>query len=265
MTLLITRAEPHAAQLAQLLEQSGVETVSVPVMSIEPVTLSGVHRSTLLGLDGFSTVVVVSANAAYWLAEHIDQYWPQLPININWVAIGQATANALMEHIPELPLDAIHVSNGPDSEALLSLSVFQSVSSATLSIKKLSIKILIAKGEGGRELIQQVLSHRGASVTELPLYRRVVNRVEIQRLIHTFQQPLSWVQVASGDSFLNILAMLEGTFTSAELAELPIKWLVPSDRVAQILISHGMPSSAVVGCEGASNDALVSMVCSNRK
>ena len=249
MKLLITRAEPHASQLATLLNQKGIASASVQVMTIAPVVLTGASRSTLLDLDSFATIIVVSANAARGLADHIDQYWPQLPINIHWVAIGQGTANELVKQIPELSLSQIHIPDGTDSEALLSLSVFESIAHT---------KILIAKGEGGRELIRSELAGRGAKITELSLYRRVANVVAAEELVRELEVPLDWVQVASGDSFLHILTMLEGTVMRETLKDLAVTWLVPSERVASVLILNGISVSNIICCSGASNSAVVS-------
>ncbi|GAA3943555.1 uroporphyrinogen-III synthase [Litoribacillus peritrichatus] len=253
MKLLITRAEPHASALAEQLTQIGVESCSVPVMNIEPIALTGVTRNQVLDLDGFSTVIVVSANAAALLAEHIDHYWPQLPVNLNWVAIGEATANKLAACLPELPREAIYIPDGTDSEALLALSVLASVETQ---------KLLIVKGEGGRQLIQQGLAERGARVVELPLYRRQPNLAESKALKQALSSHCDWIQVASAESFLFMLEMLGVKGANSNTAALPhtAKWLVPSLRVADVLIAHGVSSEHILCCKSASNDAIVSEV-----
>ncbi|MFC3152548.1 uroporphyrinogen-III synthase [Litoribrevibacter euphylliae] len=256
MKLLITRSEPHATQLSDTLQKLGsqsirVDTFHVPVMVIEPLALSGVSKSQLLNLDTFDIVIVISANAAELLATHIDHYWPQLPIGIEWVAIGQATANALSKHIPELVASDIHVPSGTDSEALMHLDVFQ-----TLKDKK----ALLVKGQGGRDLIRNTVVERGAKVTELPLYQRQPAMAHAETLAEAFREPLDIIQVASGDSFLNMVAMLEGRIDRQCLYSSTLCWLVPSVRVAQVLVSNGIPESAIRVCDGASNDAVLTAV-----
>lgn len=251
MKLLITRAQPHASQLSDALHKLGVQTSHVPVMSIEPLTLSGASRSQLLNLDTFDMVIVISANAAELFADHIDQYWPQLPIGIQWVAIGRATALSLAHCIPDLDCSEIHVPDGTDSEALMRLELFQ-----TLKEKK----VLLVKGQGGRDLIRDTVTMRGAKVTELPLYQRQPAMTQADALVTALSEPLDVIQVASGDSFLNMIAMLKGRIDPNRLPSLTCRWLVPSTRVAQIMQAQGIPSTNICVCNGASNEAVVSVV-----
>ncbi|GLQ33065.1 uroporphyrinogen-III synthase [Litoribrevibacter albus] len=251
MKFLITRAEPHASQLAAALNAKAISTEAVPVMSIAPVELSGAARSRLMNLDLYDSVIVISANAAELLAAHLDQYWPQLPVGIEWVAIGQATANMLASELGELSSDQIHVPDGTDSEALMQLPVFQQVSGA---------KVLLVKGEGGRDVIHQTLSERGASVTELVLYQRQPAMEFAEQLVQVFRQQPQFVQIASGDSFLNLLAMLEGHLDRGSVVSSDAYWLVPSDRVADLLHSHQVRKEKVLVCNGASNQAILARI-----
>jgi len=254
MKFLITRSEPHASQLASRLKSMGIESIHTEAMSIEPIPLSGESRSHLMNLDLFDYVVVVSANAANILADHIDRLWPQLPVDIEWVAIGKATAHKLSDEIAELPSYCIHTPDGVDSEALLSLPIFKQ----SLDGKK----VLLVKGEGGRNLIQQTLTEQGVSVTELPLYRRAPAYHNAKIAQDFYQDGLDFIQIASGDGFLSLLALLNHNATQKMRIDRNARWIVPSERVAQLLISHGINESAVLVSNGASNDALIETLSS---
>jgi len=251
MKFLITRSEPTASPLANALRKLGVETLSVPVMAIEPLPLIGEGRTHLLNLDTFDVVVVISVNAAESLSEYIDQYWPQLPIGIQWVAIGKATADALANCIPEIDFKEIKVPDGTDSEALLKLDEFQNI---------MSKKVLLAKGQGGRDLIRDTLTARGAKVSELPLYQRLPAISNSAALAKAFSSSLDFVQVASGDSFLHMLAMLDDPTKQQLLGSQIPRWFVPSQRVAQLMEEFGVNKDRLVLCEGASNDAILNRI-----
>jgi len=254
MKFLITRSEPHASQLASRLKSMGIESIHTETMSIEPIPLSGESRSQLMNLDLFDYVVVVSANAAYILADHIDRLWPQLPVGIEWVAIGKASALKLSEEIAELPPSCIHTPDGIDSEALLNLPIFKQ----SLDGKK----VLLVKGEGGRDLIQQTLTEQGASVTELPLYQRVPAYHNARIAQDFYHEGLDYIQIASGDGFLSLLALLNHNAAQKIRIDRNVRWIVPSERVAQLLISHGVNEAAILVSNGASNDALIEILTS---
>ena len=257
MQFLITRSEPHATQLAQQLTELGVSSTFAELMTIEPQPLSGSQRSHLLNLDLFDTIICVSANAAKTLAEFIDQYWPQLPVDLNWIAIGQATANTLAEHIPELSTSEIILPNGTDSEALLALPQLEQAKGK---------KVLLAKGVGGRDLIQQALTEAGATVTELELYKRTPAFQSSTSLVDALNQQPDFIQIASGDAFFCLLALLKQQQQDKKLiTQQTGLWLVPSQRVSSILQEHGIPSHQVAVCDGASNQAIISFLSEQQK
>lgn len=251
MSFLITRSEPHASKLATQLAALGVPSVTVPVMSIVPVEVTGAMRSHLMNLDGFDIVVLISANAADLFVAQVDQYWPQLPIGVQWVAIGQATAQSLADGLTELSCSEIQIPEGTDSEALMTLDLFEQINEK---------KVLLVKGEGGRNHIHQTLTERGAKVTELELYRREPAREFQSQLRAVIASGPRFIQVASGDSFLNVLTML-GASLNAPLWQLSSTiWLVPSERVAQLLTEHGVARAHISVCDGASNQAVLTQL-----
>jgi uroporphyrinogen-III synthase len=255
MKCLITRSEPHASELASRISELGGTSSIVTVMDIEPIPLSGADRSCILDLDLFSFVIVVSANAAHYLGELIDQYWPQLPLGLQWVAIGQATAKALTQAIPELSLRDVHCPEGTDSEALLALSLWKDVSDR---------RVLLVKGLGGRTHIQEQLAEQGANVSELPLYQRKALKQNKASLIDAMASSPKYIQIASGDSFQSLLVML-GKLSPEVWGCSSSYWLVPSQRVAGLLESHGLSRSKIVVCQGASNNAVLSAIVENER
>ena len=78
-------------------------------------------KSQILELDNFHKAIFVSGNAAELAIEWIDQYWPMLPVGIEYFAVGERTAALLKE----ADIDALSPSGRQNSEELLQLEQLQ--------------------------------------------------------------------------------------------------------------------------------------------
>lgn len=157
--VLVTRPAGQADWLCRRLQELGYQVSHRPVLSIEPLPLSDTGRSLLMDLDQFHAVFVVSSNAARLAVDALADYWPQWPVGVHWIAVGDATAACLSQAglQPWLP-DA-----GFNSEAVLALPPLQDVADK---------RVLVLRGDKGRELFADTLRQRGARVDMVPLYRR---------------------------------------------------------------------------------------------
>ncbi|MFY0992775.1 uroporphyrinogen-III synthase [Halomonas sp. C05BenzN] len=161
--VLISRPGSRGRALAAAVEAAGWPVERIEAMRLVPLPETPQMRSAWLDLDHFQRVVVISPFAAECLAEAVDRYWPQLPVGLAFYAVGAATAATLHDllgvrvHLP--PTEA-----GEDtSEALLRLA----------SLRRLhDQRVLLVAGEGGRPLLADTLTARGACVTRLAIYRR---------------------------------------------------------------------------------------------
>lgn len=75
------------------------------------------QRATILELDRYCAVIVVSKPAARLGIELLDKYWPQPPLGPAWFSVGAATGAILESY----GLDVSWPERGDDSEALLAL------------------------------------------------------------------------------------------------------------------------------------------------
>ena len=161
--VVITRPGERGAVLAAAIEARGLPVARLEAMRVEALPETPEQRAAWLDFDHFRRVVVVSPFAAECLAEALDRYWPQLPLGIDYYAVGAATAEALHRRLGvrvHLPPAAA----GEDtSEALLTLGSLRTLDDE---------KVLLVAGEGGRPLLAETLAGRGARVTRLALYRR---------------------------------------------------------------------------------------------
>lgn len=153
--VLVTRPEPQAAPLAHLLEQAGARVYRLPAIEIVAVDDRPQVRAALGPIDRFDWMLFVSANAVRFGAFLLDvRQKPKI------AAVGPATAAAVanagltVSLVPE---------RGFDSEALLATPELNDVARR---------RVLIVRGDGGRELLGEELRRRGAEVAYAEVYTR---------------------------------------------------------------------------------------------
>ena len=245
---LITRPEPLATQWAQRLLNLGAKVSLQPMMEIQPLRTNAEKQAIVdcvLSLDEYSKAIFISQNAVEYAFGWIDQYWPQLPVDVDFLAIGEATAQVLrqkMTHLGNQPL-RIDDACAMNSEALLQHEKLQSIEAE---------KIVIFKGEGGRDYLSKQLSQRGAQVNECALYRRHALRYD--SLLEDFRQTQRQAIVAihSGETLENLCAGLPGHV---------LPWLqqqtllLPGERVAAMASRAGFKQCIVA--KNATHDSML--------
>ncbi|RMF19676.1 MAG: uroporphyrinogen-III synthase [Gammaproteobacteria bacterium] len=220
--VLLTRSPEDNAPLATAFDEAGIETREMPLMRPRARPLEGENRQRLLDLDQYTHVIAVSKPAARALAEAIDTWWPQVPLGLHWYAPGAGTAGALEDAL------GVRVKTGspPTSEGLLALAELQNVAGE---------KVLIARGEAGRELLAETLRARGAQVDYLPLYGLVQPDYDETTLSHAFAPGLTDVLALSARAWqrLSELARQAGFDWDG------MRIWVPSRRVAESVSAPG--------------------------
>lgn len=161
-TVLITRPDGQAEALAEQLRAAGHQPVRLPALVIEPLPLAASDRRQLLDLDQYHAVFFVSANAARLALDAMEDLWPQWPVGVHWLAVGEATATV----IGAFGLRAETPQRGFNSEAVLALPCLRQVRER---------RILVCRGDSGRDWLATQLRERGAEVTVMPFYRRLAN------------------------------------------------------------------------------------------
>ena len=229
MTVLVIRPAPQGQRLADKLNQQGINALAEPLLDIVPVTPVPISVEQLTSQQW---VIAVSVAAAEALPS-------PLPAGPRYAAVGQATADALSA----AGASAVLVAEPADSEGLL----------AQPALKKVQDEhILIARGDGGRELLASTLTERGAEVTQVSLYQR-------QRRQLTAEQVLGWQ-----DRQVETVVVTSCSLADALLATTPpplhdwlleLQLLVPSARVAKHCHQAGFGRVEILS--GASDDAVL--------
>jgi len=241
--VLLTRPAQESAALAATLAEQGIYSSSLPLLAIEALSESAEQRATLADLQRYSAVIVVSKPAARLALDLLDRYQTPVSAEQPWFSVGAATAQVLRER----SLQVHYPEQGDDSEALLALPQLQQALTAAASPR-----VLILRGEGGRELLAERLRGQGVQVDYLPLYRRVLPDYPPAALAERIQaERLNALVVSSGQGFVHLRELAAEAW--AELAQLPL--FVPSPRVAEMARAAG--AQFVVDCRGASAAALL--------
>lgn len=263
--VLNTRPAAQTEKWRLALQEAGADSARLALMEIAPLT-DPAHiqaiKDRVMMLGEFQHAIFVSQNAATHGLHWIDQYWPQLPFELKFYAVGSATAAQLTDYGCRVT-DAGGTMN---SEALLALPALQDLSHQ---------KVLIFRGLGGRPLLAERLSERGAQVDYCELYQRVFPRQgAIDRLaelrwgqkrdlvaLHSGESLENWNQLlaelATGDT-PNDLAPLSANidrlpYNLQQLKQVPI--IVPGQRVAQL--AKQLQFVQIVVADNASDQAMI--------
>ncbi len=246
--VLVTRPAHQAENLCRLIEKSGGVAVCLPTIAIVESDDSSAIQKTLAHLDGFQWLIFVSANAVNFALKANDGKIPQLKVR-HCAAIGKATANALA-------IAGVHVDLTPkppyNSEALLAMPEMQSMQGQ---------RVLIVRGEGGREELATTLLRRGADVHYLNVYKRIMSSTDNANVIALLEQKkLDIITVTSGEILQNLLIML-GAAHHRQLFSLPL--VVVSDRIKQMAVDMGFKRITVTN--SPSDEAILETVNQNNR
>lgn len=234
--VLCTRPAAQAEPLCQRLAAAGAKVWRLPAMAIEALGHAAGHRAAVGPLDHYRWVIYVSANAVAHGAFLLEALPAINGARPEVLAIGPATAQALLAagHTVALPPGGRY-----DSETLLAAPELQQVHGE---------RILIVRGEGGREHLAQSLQARGAMVHYANVYRRVVPPTTA----------LLIDQVALAEQALASGALHVVTATSSELLDNTLRlfpdasclskvaWLAGSRRIGQRVRELGFQGPLVV-------------------
>ncbi len=230
--ILVTRPAGQSDRLAARIREAGGEPVLFPAIDIlPPRNLQAVHR-LIDELEHFDLALFISPTAveqALALIRH-RRTWPDHPAV---ACIGQGSARALNAHGFH---SVIAPQSGADSEALLELPEMQQVAGK---------RIVIFRGEGGREMLAEALKKRGAETVYAECYRRARPQTPFTPLLN---QGLSAVTLSSKEALDNLFE-LTNEAGRERLRHIPL--FVPHPRIADAARQHGFQTVLIVAAGDA--------------
>lgn len=216
--VVVTRPAGQAAHLAEALAARGAIPVLFPVLAIDDVADIAPLLDVARRLDDFDIAVFVSPNAVDKALDAIlaRRSWPA---RLRAATVGHSSEQALARHGIA---DVIAPQDRFDSEALLALAPLQNVAGR---------KIVVFRGDGGRDLLGDTLLARGAQVEYLTCYRRSRPNADPAPLLRLWNDgTLDAITLTSSEGLRNLCDMVGG-LGQAWLRRTPV--FVPHPRIAE--------------------------------
>lgn len=237
--IVVTRPAQQAGALAAMISAAGGHPILFPVLEILDAADPGALIKVIDRLDDFDLAVFISPNAVQRAMSRLAAHraWPA---GLRAAVVGQGSAREL-QHFGVA--DVIAPVRGADSEHLLELPQLQAVAGQ---------RVIIFRGNGGRELLSNTLAARGATVEYVECYRRARPKVDVEPLLAAWaRDEVHAVIVTSSEGLRNLCAMV-GTQGLARLQRTPL--LVTHPRIAQV--AHELECSNVVETAPGDDDLL---------
>ena len=233
--IVVTRPAGQAGRLAALIRAAGGEPIPFPVIEIRDIENSDHLNELIDRLDQFDLAVFVSPNAAARALGRIRER-RAFPAALAVAAVGPGTARELAR----LGLTGAAAPAGPgDSESLLALRELAQPQGR---------RVLIFRGDGGRELLADELTARGALVEHATCYRRARPDLDAQPLLAAWADGMLAAFTVTSSEGLRNLSEMVGPAGRALLARTPV--FVTHPRIGQTAQKLGLSAVFVTAEPG---------------
>lgn len=215
-----------------------------PLLSIAPPLNPSTAKSLLNAAEPWDWLIFISANAVRGVLG-VDGWMGPVAGATRLAAVGEATATALAE--AGLTVDLVPYPQF-NSEALLADPRMVQVAGQ---------RVLIVRGEGGREHLAETLRERGADVAYAEVYRRVPVSIEaFSSSLNLWQEAnFDAVVVTSGEALAHLTGLLRETGLDSHPRPVLV---VPSERIANQAAEQGWPGILIA--EQASDEGIVQAI-----
>ena len=233
--VIITRPLAQAAELAERVRAMGRTAIIFPLLEIHPLTDTAALRAALARLHEFALVAFVSPNAIDATFAQLD-YWPlQTPLAV----MGEGSRRALARH--GVTSDRFNISSPQDTVRTDSETLLQQLDLSQLRGRR----VLILRGESGREWLADALRNAGIEVEQVAAYRRTapaMTEARRQQLRQLLQQPNDWL-ISSSEALRILLDAAAQVDPEQSVAKLQHQnWFAPHPRIADVARAAGLQS-----------------------
>jgi len=225
LNILITRPLHQSAFLAEGIRALGGNPILFPVLEIADITDLNPLKNLINRLDEFDWAIFVSPNAVNKAMSVIIQQ-RTLPKRLKIAAVGKGSANTLSNYgINEVLVPTEH----SDSEALLRQEELQNMQGK---------RVVIFRGNDGRQLLGETLVRRGAVVEYAECYLRKKPDIDASSLVTAWSQgEIHAVIITSSEGLHNLFDII-GTLGQQLLKLTPI--FTAHERIAQTAKNLGL-------------------------
>ncbi len=238
--VVVTRPLAQADSLAQRVAAMGREVIVFPLLEIHPLADPAPLKSALKSLSSCAMVVFVSPNAVDAVFALVRD-WPQ---KVTIAVMGEGSRSALARHGMS-PANARIISpldpERTDSQTLLKV----------LDLDALKGKrVLIVRGENGRELLADELRAAGIKVAQIAAYSRAAPTLDQARraqLLQLVQSPNDWV-VTSSEALRILMQMVKRVAGADGVVRMQQQRIVvPHARIAETAQMLGFTAITLTG------------------
>ncbi len=217
ITVLVTRPAHQAGGLVDGIQAAGGIPILFPVLEILDITDPRPLLELIGRLDEFDLAIFISPNAVN-KAMSLIHARRLLPPGLRFAGVGEGTVKML----GKFGVDAVIAPSARfDSEALLDMAELKHVEGK---------RVIIFRGDGGRELLGKTLLERGAMLEYAECYRRVKPAADIAPLLKALANGgIGAITITSSEGLRNLLDMV-GEPAQAWLKQIPL--FVSHERIA---------------------------------
>ena len=239
LNVVVTRPREQALDLVRRIEELGGKPLLLPLLQIEAVPDDSELHDQVTRMQQADLAIFISPNAVRYGMVAISASGG-LPASVKVATVGPGSAKALHEH------GITHVltpNSRFDSEGLLALPELKNVSGR---------RVMIFRGDGGRELLGDTLKARGALVEYVTCYVRSKKEIDIAELLR--QNP-HVITVTSSEALSHLWESIKRS-SGQGLEDLPI--FLTQERIAALARQQGWRN--VMVSEAGDDGLLTSLV-----
>jgi len=237
--IVITRPAAQAQRLAELVREAGGNPILFPAIEILDAADQKPLDDVIARLDEFDIAIFISPSAVAKAMTLITTR-RALPTHIKCVTIGSGSLKALERFGVR---EVISPKGRYDSEALLALPLFHNAAGK---------RVMVFRGDGGREFLGDELTRRGAHIEYVTCYRRGKPRTDPAPLLAAWSRNEIAALVFTSSEGLRNFHEIIGVPGQLRLRETPV--FVPHPRIAAA--ARGLGLTKVIE-SGSGDEALV--------
>ncbi|MBI5006447.1 MAG: uroporphyrinogen-III synthase [Nitrosomonadales bacterium] len=232
LNIVVTRPREQAAGLIQRIQHLGGNALPFPLLEIEAAPDAQALQQQLSRLGQADIVIFISPNAVSHGMAAIAAAGG-LPPALQIATVGHGSARALQElGVAKVIVPAERF----DSEGLLAVPELQQVAGK---------RVMILRGDGGRELLGDTLKARGAVVEYVTCYVRRKHALDAAALRAARPDAIT---VTSSEALTHLWELLQGTEPAGAAL------FVPHPRIAELARRQGWRHIVV---SGSGDDGLI--------
>lgn len=242
--VVVTRPLAQAEPLALGITALGRQAIVFPLLEIHPLEDQTLLRAALRELSAYAMVAFVSPNAVdatFSVLHGLALRWPR---EVALAVMGEGSRQALVKH--GVTQDNATIISPRDSTRTDSHTLLQALDLPGLAGKR----VLIMRGESGRELLADALREAGVKVRQVAAYRRaapILDDAGQARLRQLIEISPDWL-VTSSESVRILMQLAQQIAGAAGVAKLQQqKIIVPHARIAETAQMLGFKDIVLTG------------------